>query len=79
MSAIKPIILYSTARGPVPWRVAIILEELKVPYESKYLESPEMNTETFKSLNPNSKVPAIEDPNTGIRLFEVGCMSLLQM
>ncbi|UPL00288.1 hypothetical protein LCI18_011222 [Fusarium solani-melongenae] len=76
MSAIKPIIFYSTARGPVPWRVAMILEELKVPYESKYLETPEMNSEPFKSLNPNSKVPAIEDPNTGIRLFEAGAIIL---
>lgn len=72
MSATKPIILYSTARGPVPWRVAIILEELKLPYESRYLETSEMNSEAFKALNPNSKVPAIEDPNTGIVLFEVG-------
>jgi glutathione S-transferase len=79
MSATKPIIFYTTARGPVPWRVTIILEELKVPYESRFLESPEMNSEPFKSLNPNAKVPAIEDPNTGIRLFEVGCMSWLRM
>jgi glutathione S-transferase len=75
MSATKPIIFYTTARGPVPWRVTAILKELKVPYESKYLESPEMNTEEYKSLNPNAKVPAIEDPNTGIRLFEVSCTS----
>ncbi|PCG94052.1 Hypothetical protein PENO1_080520 [Penicillium occitanis (nom. inval.)] len=65
MSATKPIILYSHTRGPVPWRVAILLEELKVPYESKYPESSEMNSEPFKSLNPNAKTPAIEDPNTG--------------
>jgi glutathione S-transferase len=74
MSATKPIILYSHTRGPVPWRVAILLEELKVPYESKYPESSEMNLEPFKSLNPNAKTPAIEDPNTGVRLFEVGLL-----
>ncbi|KAH6959513.1 glutathione S-transferase [Fusarium avenaceum] len=75
MSAIKPIVFYTTARGPVPWRVTIILEELKVPYESKYLESHEMNSEPFKTLNPNGKVPAIEDLNTG-RLFEAGAIIL---
>lgn len=75
MSALKPIVFYSHARGPVPWRVTIILEELKVPYESMYLGTPEMNSERFKSFNPNCKVPAIEDPNTGIKLFEVGGMS----
>lgn len=72
MSATKPIILYSHSRGPVPWRVTILLEELKVPYQSRYLESFEMNSDPFKSLNPNAKTPAIEDPNTGTRLFEVG-------
>jgi glutathione S-transferase len=72
MSDAKPLILCSHSRGPVPWRVAILLEELKVPYESRYLDSSEMNSEPFKSLNPNAKTPAIEDPNTGIRLFEVG-------
>ncbi|KAL3259621.1 hypothetical protein ABHI18_005217 [Aspergillus niger] len=72
----EPIVLYTNARGPVPWRVAIILEELGVPYVSKYVESPEMNSEPFKSLNPNGKVPAIEDPNTGIRLFEAGAIIL---
>ncbi|KAJ6142978.1 glutathione S-transferase [Penicillium samsonianum] len=76
MSALKPIVLYSHARGPVPWRVGILLEDLKVPYESKYLESSEMNSEPFKSLNPNRKAPAIEDPNTGIRLFEAGAIIL---
>jgi glutathione S-transferase len=73
MCAIKPILLYSVSRGPVPWRVAILLEELNIPYASKYLESDELNSEAFKSINPNAKTPAIEDPNTGIKLFEVCC------
>ncbi|KAF6530421.1 hypothetical protein HZS61_001733 [Fusarium oxysporum f. sp. conglutinans] len=63
-------------RGPVPWRVAILLEELNIPYASKYLESDELNSEAFKSINPNAKTPAIEDPNTGIKLFEAGAIIL---
>ncbi|KAK2690138.1 hypothetical protein QWA68_010984 [Fusarium oxysporum] len=62
--------------GPVPWRVAILLEELNIPYASKYLESDELNSEAFKSINPNAKTPAIEDPNTGIKLFEAGAIIL---
>jgi len=31
-----------------------------------------MKKEAFEKLNPNGRVPAIEDPNTGITLFEVG-------
>ncbi|KAH7138752.1 glutathione S-transferase [Dendryphion nanum] len=76
MSDIKPITLYTTSRGPVPWKVALLLEELNIPYTSKYLETPDMNTESFKSLNPNAKVPAIKDPNTGIKLFEANAITL---
>lgn len=76
MSSVKPIVLYSHATGPNPWKVAIILEELKIPYETKFLEFPEMKQEPYESLNPNGRVPAIEDPNTGINVFEVRLHSL---
>lgn len=71
MSSTKPLVLYSHATGPNPWKVAIILEELKIPYETKSLEFPQMKQEPYESLNPNGRVPAIEDPNTGVKLFEV--------
>jgi glutathione S-transferase len=38
MSSLKPITLYSHASGPNPWKTAIILEELKLPYESKNVD-----------------------------------------
>ncbi|KAH6667715.1 glutathione S-transferase [Halenospora varia] len=76
MSDIKPIILYTIDRGPVPWRVTIILEELKIPYESQFPSTEELNSEAYKELNPNSKVPSIEDPNTGMRLWEAGAIIL---
>ena len=37
-SALKPIILYTHKSGPNPWKVAILLQELNVPYENKFLE-----------------------------------------
>ncbi|KAL0257752.1 hypothetical protein SLS55_006915 [Diplodia seriata] len=74
MSSLKPIVLYSHATGPNPWKVAIILEELKIPYETKFLEFPEMKQDPYESINPNGRVPAIEDPNTGIKLFESGAI-----
>ncbi|EKG09914.1 Glutathione S-transferase [Macrophomina phaseolina MS6] len=74
MSSLKPIVLYSHASGPNPWKVAIVLEELNLPYETKFLEFPQMKQEPFESLNPNGRVPAIEDPNTGVKLFESGAI-----
>ena len=67
MSSLKPITLYSHKGGPNPWKVAIILEELGVPYENTF---PAVKEEPYLSINPNGRVPAIEDPNTGITLWE---------
>lgn len=73
-TASKPIILYSHATGPNPWKVAIVLEELNLPYEMKMVEMPEMKRPDFEKINPNGRVPAIEDPNTGIVLWESGAI-----
>ena len=59
------------AQGPNPWKVVIILEELKLPYELEYVDFSQIKKEPFISVNPNGRVPAIEDPNTGITLWEV--------
>ncbi|KAK3065222.1 hypothetical protein LTS18_005639 [Coniosporium uncinatum] len=70
----KPITLWSHGTGPNPWKVAIVLEELGVSYETKFMDFPDMKKEAFEKLNPNGRVPAIEDPNTGITLFESGAI-----
>jgi glutathione S-transferase len=69
--SLKPITLYSHSSGPNAWKVAIILEELGLPFETKFLEFPEMKQDLFLSKNPNGRVPAIFDPNSDITLFEV--------
>ena len=38
MSSLKPIIVYTLARGPNPYKVLILLEELGIPYTEKVLE-----------------------------------------
>ncbi|RYP13852.1 hypothetical protein DL767_010541 [Monosporascus sp. MG133] len=70
----KPIILYSHRHGPNPWKVALVLEELNVPYKSEFLEFKAVKEEPFTLLNPNGRVPAIEDPNTGVTLWESGAI-----
>ena len=67
MSSLKTMTLYSHKGGPNPWKVAIILEELGLPYKSTF---PAVKEEPYLSINPNGRVPAIEDPNTGITLWE---------
>lgn len=71
MASLKTMTLHSHAGGPNPWKVAIILEELGLPYEHKFLDFKQVKEEPFISLNPNGRVPVLEDPNTGISLWEV--------
>ncbi len=61
-------------QGPNPWKTAIMLEELGVEYEHKQLQFPEMKQEPFESVNPNGRVPAIVDPNTGVTMWESGAI-----
>ncbi|KAI9054968.1 hypothetical protein LZ554_002111 [Drepanopeziza brunnea f. sp. 'monogermtubi'] len=70
----KPITLYGHASGPNPWKVAIILEELGVPYTQKIMDMADLKKPPFEKINVNGRVPAIEDPNTGITLWESGAI-----
>ena len=73
--SLKPITLWGHDSGPNAWKVAMILEELNVPYTHKIIEFPDMKKEAYESINPNGRVPAIEDPNTGITLWESGAIT----
>lgn len=68
----QPLLLYVHGPTPNPIKVAILLEELELPYESKALDfKTELKAEPFISVNPNGRLPALEDPNTGVKIFEV--------
>ncbi|KAF7185703.1 Glutathione S-transferase-like protein tpcF [Pseudocercospora fuligena] len=54
--------------------ILIILEELQIPYELEEIPFAEIKQEPYISLNPNGRVPTIEDPNTGITLWESGAI-----
>lgn len=70
--SIKPVQLWGHWGAPNPWKVATVLDALRVPYDVKYQELNETKTESFLKITPNGRMPAIEDPNTGITLWEVG-------
>lgn len=72
--SLQPITLWGHDSGPNAWKVAMIIEELDLPYTVKFIEFPDMKKEPYESINPNGRVPAIEDPNTGITLWESGAI-----
>ncbi|KAM0441259.1 hypothetical protein ACHAPT_000566 [Fusarium lateritium] len=70
----QPIVLYSHQYGPNPWKVALIMEELGIPYETRFVSFTDIKKEPYLSLNPNGRLPTIEDPNTGLTLWESGAI-----
>ncbi|KAL4892472.1 glutathione S-transferase [Aspergillus ambiguus] len=72
--SLKPITLWSHPGGPNPWKAVMVFEDLGIPYETKFVPFSEIKKDAFISVNPNGRVPAIEDPNTGITLWESGAI-----
>ncbi|KAI1400081.1 glutathione S-transferase [Hypoxylon fuscum] len=70
----KPIRVWITPPGPNSWKVVVVLEELGVPYEFKVMGFADVKKKPFTDINPNGRVPAIEDPNTDITLWESGAI-----
>ena len=62
--------------GPNPMKVALLLEELGVPYEAVPVDTRkgEQHTSAFKAVNPNAKVPAIDDD--GVVMFDSNAILL---
>lgn len=72
--SLQPITLWGRSPGPNPWKVVMILEELNIPYTLEVVQVADMKKEPFESINPNGRVPAIEDPNSGITIWESGAI-----
>lgn len=70
----KPIRVWITPPGPNSWKVIFLLEELDLPYEIKSLKFEELKRKPYTDINPNGRVPAIEDPNTDLTLWESGAI-----
>jgi GST-like protein len=65
---------YNTA--PNPMKVALLLEELELPYEPVPVDTRkgEQHTEAFRAVNPNAKVPVIDDD--GVVVFDSNAILL---
>lgn len=49
----------------------MLLEELDLPYNLELVEFSDVKKPEYLNVNPNGRLPTIEDPNTGIVLWEV--------
>ena len=81
-SSLQPLILHAHTTGPNPYKVAIALELLSLPYTVKlwdFGDAPNgVKGPTFTAINPNGRVPALEDPNTSVTSWESGaCLNYL--
>jgi glutathione S-transferase len=67
-----------TAPTPNGWKVSMTLEEMELPYELHLVDlgRGDQRKPEFLDLNPNGRIPAIVDRDTGIRIFESGAILL---
>ncbi|KAH6971546.1 thioredoxin-like protein [Ilyonectria sp. MPI-CAGE-AT-0026] len=73
MSDLKPLTVYVHSGGPNPYKVAIVLEELNIPYTKVTVANPK--EDWFLALNPNGRLPAITDPNNdNFTIWESGAI-----
>lgn len=78
MSSIKPLILHAHGTGPNPYKIAAALELLHLPYDVKLWQFGDAENgvkgKVFTKINENGRVPALEDPNTGVTSWESGAV-----
>lgn len=80
----QPLVLHAHATGPNPIKIALGLEALHLPYavqQWQFGDDPNNGVKgtAFLRINENGRVPALEDPNTGVVSWESGaCMNYLR-
>lgn len=75
MASLKTLVLYGgNLITPNPYKVALLLEELGLPYETKDIPRDQIKGPEFTAVNPNGRLPALHDPNTDITLWESGAI-----
>lgn len=77
-SSLQTFTVYYNGPSPNPFKVALVLEELGLPWKFETVESEKLKEEPYVSINPNGRVPALVDPNKNITLWEVS-LSMWEM
>ncbi|KAL9046572.1 MAG: hypothetical protein Q9214_000625 [Letrouitia sp. 1 TL-2023] len=73
-SQLKPIKIYGDNKSPNPAKVQMVVKELDLPYEIVDIPFSDTKKPEYTSVNPNGRLPAIHDPNSGITLWESGAI-----
>lgn len=73
-TTLKPLTLWGHVVGPNPWKVSFCLDELNIPYEHKTLNFDQLKKSPYEDICVNGRLPTLEDPNTGITLWESGAI-----
>ena len=73
LANLKPLKVWGKG-GPNPPKVAILLEELGVPYEAIAIPLSDVKKPEYLAINPNGRLPSIYDPNTNLTLWESGAI-----
>ncbi|KAL2843917.1 glutathione S-transferase [Aspergillus pseudoustus] len=73
---LQPIKIWGHWGGPNPWKVIMLLEELSLPYDLELVEFADVKKPEYLQVTPNGRLPTIQDPNTGVRLWESAAIIL---
>ncbi|KAI0793550.1 glutathione S-transferase C-terminal-like protein [Fomes fomentarius] len=81
MSHGKQFTLYTHVTGANGWKVAFVLEELGLSYESVYLvfDKGEHKAPEYTKYNPNGRIPALIDHHNGDFVIWESCAILLYL
>jgi glutathione S-transferase len=55
-------------RGPNAGKIIVLCEELGLPYETDPIPLTDTKKPTYVAINPNGRLPSIQDLNTGLTL-----------
>lgn len=70
MEAIKVLGIH----GPTAGKVILLCEKLALPYETEAIPLTDVKNPNYVAINPDGRLQSIQDPNTGLTLWESGAI-----
>ncbi|KAF5574320.1 theta class glutathione S-transferase [Fusarium pseudoanthophilum] len=73
MAEMKPIKVLGI-HGPNAGKIILLCEELGLPYKTEIIPLTEVKNPNYVAINPNGRLPSIQDPNKNLTLWESGAI-----